>query len=124
MAEMQLWALGQAADKPMWARQWSDLTCADMTTDVTAYFNHEWSQQLYLKSTMQEFFRAYGAACCGSIDQTRDPCAASSKYVIKVQVRSLSGILLGERQRKGGRATDYVWMSLVLYWLGLMESGF
>ena len=57
-----------------------------MTTDVTAHFNQEWYQQLYLKSTMQEFFRAYGAACCGSIDQTRDPCAASLKYVIKVQV--------------------------------------
>jgi len=74
IAEMQLDVLGQAAEKPAWARRWSDLTCADMTTNVTAYFNQEWSQQLYLKSTMQEFFRAYGAACCGSIEKTRDPC--------------------------------------------------
>jgi len=82
--------------------QWSDASCADMTKNLTTYFNRQYFHHLYLKGTMKEFLETYGAACCGSLAKTRDPCAASSQYVIKVQVRSLEGILLGEGEREKG----------------------
>ena len=64
-----------ATSKP--TAKWSDLTCADMTTNMTAHFNLQYSHHLYLKSTMKEFLEAYGAACCGSLGKTRDPCEVS-----------------------------------------------
>ena len=46
----------------------------DMTKDLTPYFNSEFMHALYLKGTMKEFLETYGAACCGGLAKTRDPC--------------------------------------------------
>jgi len=54
--------------------QWSDASCADMTKNLTTYFNRQYFHHLYLKSTMKEFVQTYGAACCGSLAKAHDPC--------------------------------------------------
>ena len=43
-----------ATSKP--TAKWSDLTCADMTTNLTAHFNRQYFHHLYLKGTMKEFW--------------------------------------------------------------------
>jgi hypothetical protein len=55
---------------------WSTASCADMTKDLTPHFNFPvyWYHELYLKGTMKEFLETYGAACCGGLAKTRDPC--------------------------------------------------
>ena len=74
VARQILSVLSRATGRGLLSTQWSDLTCADMTTNMTAHFNREHSHHLYLKGTMAEFFEAYGATCCGSLGKTRDPC--------------------------------------------------
>ena len=54
--------------------QWSDASCADMTKNLTTYFNRQYFHHLYLNSTMKEFVQTYGAACCGSLAKAHDPC--------------------------------------------------
>ena len=87
--------------------QWSDASCADMTKNLTTYFNRDHYHHLFLKGTMQEFFETYGPICCGSADKTRDPCAASSRHVIKLQVESLRvGLPRGRGARGSGEGRE------------------
>ena len=86
---------------------WSDASCADMTKNLTTYFNRDQNHHLFLKGTMQEFFETYGPICCGSADKTHDPCAASSRHVIKLQVESLRvGLPRGRGARGRGEVRE------------------
>jgi len=53
---------------------WSTASCADMTKNLTAYFNNEYMHNRYHKVTVKEFVKTYGAACCGSLEKARDAC--------------------------------------------------
>ena len=75
VAPQALKVIQLATSKP--SAEWSDFTCADMSTNVTAHFIREYSHKLYLKDTMKEFVEAYGAVCCGSLGKARDPCGVS-----------------------------------------------
>ena len=74
VATQALAVLRVATGRDVPSAEWSDLTCADMTTNLTAHFVSEYFQHLYLKSTMRDFFETYGVGCCGSLGKTRDPC--------------------------------------------------
>ena len=74
--------------------KWSDASCADMTKDLTPYFNSEFMHALYLKGTMKEFFETYGAACCGGLAKTRDPC----EVLLAAPARANSGSVLSGGQ--------------------------
>jgi len=98
----------QATGNP--ALMWSDATCADMTTDLTAHFNTEFMHHLYLKGTikgtMREFVQTYSATCCGSLAKPRDPCASGKPNDLPTAKCSRDAALRAYREAGGPEEED------------------